>query len=171
MEDKRPCRKRKVLDFSERVKVVQRHNKGETAIAIAKSLDVGKTQIQNIIQNKEDILQRWENCVAGDRKQKQTESSEVQEKDEEAKEGESGDDEKGESGVRGCESGDEGDDELVIDFKTACQYSYALTKFALNNNMTALCDIFNNAKQDIEKAHLRKQANKKQIKMDRFLGL
>ena len=89
----------------------------------------------------------------------------------EAKEGESGDDEKGESGVRGCESGDEGDDELVIDFKTACQYSYALTKFALNNNMTALCDIFNNAKQDIEKAHLRKQANKKQIKMDRFLDL
>jgi hypothetical protein len=50
------------------VKVVSRHQKGETAIAIASSMSVGKTQVQQIIRDKETILKRWEEGESGSRK-------------------------------------------------------------------------------------------------------
>ena len=53
MENKKTPRKRKVLDLTDRVKVIERHNKGETAIAISLSLGCGKTQIQEIVNDKE----------------------------------------------------------------------------------------------------------------------
>ena len=52
--------KRKIfLNLEERVSVVHRITNGESASKIAKSLNVGKTQIQNIVKNKDDILSRW----------------------------------------------------------------------------------------------------------------
>ncbi|KAK7097842.1 hypothetical protein V1264_004763 [Littorina saxatilis] len=76
-------KKRKYLTLENRVTVVNRHKKGETAIAIAKSLDVGKSQIQRIIQDKENILKRWESGDNADRmrsKRQKSTYSDVNEK-------------------------------------------------------------------------------------------
>ena len=70
MENKKTPRKRKVLDLADRVKVIERHNKGETATAISLSLGCGKTQIQEIVNDKESILSRWRNGESSTRKQK-----------------------------------------------------------------------------------------------------
>jgi hypothetical protein len=59
---------RTVLSLEDRVKVVSRRQKGETAIAIASSMSVGKTQVQQIIRDKETILKRWEEGESGSRK-------------------------------------------------------------------------------------------------------
>ena len=47
------------LNLQQRVDVINRHKKGDTAIAIAGALSVGKTQIQNIVYNKENMLKRY----------------------------------------------------------------------------------------------------------------
>ena len=44
--------KRKVLSLEDRIKVVQMNTAGKSCRKIADELGVGKTQIQNIIQNK-----------------------------------------------------------------------------------------------------------------------
>lgn len=62
------CRKRKALTLEERVRVVERSEKGEKAISIAKDLCVGKTQIQNIIRDKDSIKKKWESGECGSRK-------------------------------------------------------------------------------------------------------
>lgn len=49
--------KRKVLTLQDRVKVIERNGKGDSARAIAISLGCGKTQIQSIIKDKEKIMQ------------------------------------------------------------------------------------------------------------------
>ena len=54
-----PRSTRKVLTLSQRVNVIKRSEKGESAIAIARSLEVGKTQIQGIVRDKQLILKRW----------------------------------------------------------------------------------------------------------------
>lgn len=64
----KPSGKRKALTKADRMKVVERHLKGETCIAIATSLQVGKTQIQSIIREKDSVLARWESGERGDRK-------------------------------------------------------------------------------------------------------
>ena len=61
-------RKRKVLTLAERVKVIERSSRGESAVSIAKSINVGKTQIQSILIDKDSILARWESGESGDRK-------------------------------------------------------------------------------------------------------
>ena len=48
-------RKRKIMTLQERVKVVDRLEKGESARMIATSLAVGKTQIQAIASDKVEI--------------------------------------------------------------------------------------------------------------------
>ena len=45
-------RKRKFLTLEERIKVIERSDKGDAARRIAADLNVGKTQIQNIIKDK-----------------------------------------------------------------------------------------------------------------------
>ena len=60
--------KRKVLSLLERVKVVERSDKGESCLAIARSLSVGKTQIQSIVREKESIKRRWQAGESGERK-------------------------------------------------------------------------------------------------------
>ena len=64
--------KRKPLTLEERVRVIERKKGGETAIAIAKSLNVGKTQIQCIIRDSDSILERWRNGERADSKVKRT---------------------------------------------------------------------------------------------------
>ena len=61
-----PIRKRKVLTLADRVNVIKRREKGEKAEVIAKSLEVGVTQIRSIIADKASILQRWENGEPAD---------------------------------------------------------------------------------------------------------
>ena len=54
----RPTPTRKSLNLKERVDVINRHNKGDTAISLARAFCVGKTQIQTIVKNKVSILKR-----------------------------------------------------------------------------------------------------------------
>ena len=61
-------RKRKILTLEDRVKVARRLTSGESARFIAASLGVGKTQIQTIAKEKDDILRRWEAGENGERK-------------------------------------------------------------------------------------------------------
>ncbi len=69
MAEQQPSkRKRTLLNLGKRVEVVKRSKSGESAISIAKSLGVGKTQVQNIIKEKESVLARWEQGESGDRK-------------------------------------------------------------------------------------------------------
>jgi hypothetical protein len=68
--------RRTVLSSEDRVKVVSQHQKGETAIAIASFKSVGKTQVQQIIRDKETTLNRWEEGESGSRKlNRQSEST------------------------------------------------------------------------------------------------
>ena len=61
-------RKRKILTLGERIEVIKRSDSGETAISIAKSVNVGKTQIQGIVQDEASILERWEKGDNAERK-------------------------------------------------------------------------------------------------------
>ena len=61
-------RKRKILTLEDRVKVVERLSKGESARSIALSFNVGKTQVQTIANEKDNILRRWKDGENGDRK-------------------------------------------------------------------------------------------------------
>ena len=54
----KPSRERKALTLQERIKETERSSRGKSAIAIAKSLEVGKTQFQMIIH-----VQRLFLCV------------------------------------------------------------------------------------------------------------
>ena len=58
-------RKRKVLDLEQRVAVL---NSGQSCRKIANELGVGKTQIQGILYDREDITKRWEAGERTDRK-------------------------------------------------------------------------------------------------------
>ena len=66
--ERREKNSRKVLTLEERIKVIERSEKGETSKAIALSLDVGKNQVQNIIRDKQSILDRWKSGEGGERK-------------------------------------------------------------------------------------------------------
>ena len=64
-----PKRKpRKVLTLAERIKVLERQEKGETCSRIAESVGVGKTQIQSIINKKEELKEMWERGDSAGRK-------------------------------------------------------------------------------------------------------
>ena len=52
-------RKRKILTLEERVSVLSKIEKGQSCRSVAEELGVGKTQIQNIVKDKEDILKQW----------------------------------------------------------------------------------------------------------------
>ena len=54
-------RKRKVLSLEERVKVLKKIDEGKSCRAVSIELGVGKTQVQSIVKEREDILKRWEN--------------------------------------------------------------------------------------------------------------
>ena len=50
------------------MKVVEHLSKGKSARSIALSLNVGKTQVQTIAKEKDDILYRWKDGENGDHK-------------------------------------------------------------------------------------------------------
>ena len=52
-------KKRKVMTLDERVCVIKLSNQGDSARKIAASLGVGKTQVQTVIHNKEEIVKEW----------------------------------------------------------------------------------------------------------------
>ena len=51
-------RKRKVLTLEERVSVLNKLQR-QSCHSVAEELGVGKTHIQNIAKDKDDILKRW----------------------------------------------------------------------------------------------------------------
>ena len=57
-----------MLTLEERVRVIKRHKKGEPAYVIARTLEVGQMQVQNIIRDAESILDRWTRGDPGDSK-------------------------------------------------------------------------------------------------------
>lgn len=59
--------KRKVLTLDDRVRVLEL-SKFKSARKIAEEMCVGKTQIQNILKRKAEVLEDVENNVSGDRK-------------------------------------------------------------------------------------------------------
>ena len=63
-----PLKMRKVLTLQERIIVIERSEKGESARKIATSLSVGKTQIQRVICDKELIKAEWQNGAQAQRK-------------------------------------------------------------------------------------------------------
>jgi hypothetical protein len=52
-------RKRKILTLEKRVDVIKRNEKGQSCRSIAAELQVGKTQIQSIIRDKDEIMKMW----------------------------------------------------------------------------------------------------------------
>ncbi|PFX11437.1 tigger transposable element-derived protein 6-like [Stylophora pistillata] len=59
------------MTLDERVRVIKLSNQGDSARKIAASLGFGKTQVQTVIRNKEEILKEWESGVSGKRKYSQ----------------------------------------------------------------------------------------------------
>ena len=51
----------KILNLEQRVNVVKQYEKGVSCHAIAKSLDVGKIQVQGIINDCAKIMNLWDN--------------------------------------------------------------------------------------------------------------
>ena len=61
-------RKRKILDLEHRVAVLKKIDSGQSFRKVVNELGVGKTQIQGIVHNREDIMKRWEAGERTDRK-------------------------------------------------------------------------------------------------------
>ena len=60
--------KRKFLTLVERVKVIGLNNKNRSARKITEDFGVGKTQVQNILKRKAEVLDEYENNISGARK-------------------------------------------------------------------------------------------------------
>lgn len=60
--------KRHVLTLKQRVAVIEKAHQGQSARAIAKSLGVGKTQIQSVLLSKDNILAEWKAGKSGEQK-------------------------------------------------------------------------------------------------------
>ena len=61
-------RKRVILTLDCKVKVIRQHKKGICSRQLAAEFGVGKTQINNIVTAKADILKLWDDGVNGRRK-------------------------------------------------------------------------------------------------------
>ena len=59
--------KRKVLTLNEKIRVLEL-SKSKSARKIADEFGVGKTQIQNILKRKAEVLEDVENYVSGEKK-------------------------------------------------------------------------------------------------------
>jgi IS30 family transposase len=58
----------KVLTLSERVEAIKLHDGGKSSRDVAQIMDVGRTQIQQIIKRKSEVLNDYESNVSNDRK-------------------------------------------------------------------------------------------------------
>ena len=61
---------RKVLTLSERVEAIKLHDGGKIFRDVAQIMGVGRTQIQQIIKRKSEVLNDYESSVSNDRKRK-----------------------------------------------------------------------------------------------------
>ena len=61
---------RKVLTLSERVEAIKLHDGGKSSRDVAQIMGVGRTQIQQIIKRKSEVLDNYESNVSNDRKRK-----------------------------------------------------------------------------------------------------
>ena len=61
-------KKRKILTLEDRMKVVERSERGESARKVAAVMGVGKTQVQSIILNKENVRSAWTSGIGVERK-------------------------------------------------------------------------------------------------------
>ena len=59
-----------VLTLSERVKAIKLHDGGKSSRDVAQIMDVGRTQIQQIIKRKSEVLDDYESNISNDRKRK-----------------------------------------------------------------------------------------------------
>lgn len=65
---KKAHRTRKVLTLDDRMKVLNELEKGKTCRQVAYEFNVGKTQIQSINKNRNEVLEGYEKNLRGDRK-------------------------------------------------------------------------------------------------------
>ena len=61
---------RKVLTLSERIEAIKLHNVGKSSRDVAQIMGVGRTQNQQIIKRKREVLDDYESNVSNDRKRK-----------------------------------------------------------------------------------------------------
>ena len=61
---------RMVLTLSERVEAIKLHDGGKSSRDVAQIMDVGRTQIQQIIKRKSEVLDDYESNISNDRKRK-----------------------------------------------------------------------------------------------------
>ena len=54
-------RKRKALDLADRLRVIDLSKKNKSALSVVDKFGAGKTQIQSIIKNKDNIIKDYEN--------------------------------------------------------------------------------------------------------------
>ena len=59
---------RKVMSLKERINVLKKIDEGKSCHAISSELGVGKTQIQAIVKERDDIQRRWESGEQSDKK-------------------------------------------------------------------------------------------------------
>ena len=60
----------KVLTLSERVEAIKLHDGGKSSRDVAQIMGVGRTQIQQIIKRKGEVLDDYESNFSNDRKRK-----------------------------------------------------------------------------------------------------
>ena len=61
-------RKRKILTLEEQIAVLDKVESGKSCCSVAEEIGVGKTQVQNIVRDKEDMWKRWAAGECLDRK-------------------------------------------------------------------------------------------------------
>ena len=61
---------RKVLTLSKRVEDIKLHDGGKSSRDVAQIMGIGRTQIQQIIKRKSEVLDDYESNVSNDRKRK-----------------------------------------------------------------------------------------------------
>ena len=61
---------RKVLTLSERVEAIKLHDGGKSSRDVAQIMGIGRTQIQQIIKRKSEVLDDYESKVSNNRKRK-----------------------------------------------------------------------------------------------------
>jgi transposase len=59
-----------VFTLSERVEAIKLHDGGKSSRDVAQIMDVGRTQIQQIIKRKSEVLDDYESNISNDRKRK-----------------------------------------------------------------------------------------------------
>ena len=59
---------RKVLTLSERVEAIKLHDDGKSSLDVAQIMGIGRTQIQQIIKRKSEVLDDYESNVSNDQK-------------------------------------------------------------------------------------------------------